>query len=77
MRHKAVHEVEWELNEYTEEDGNIDRVNIDFINCNAKSPGIIAKLINSSYQNVSTFHTIKTEAVIAIFYHFVNTKFYS
>ena len=43
-RHKAVHKVEQELEEYTEEDGQIDIVNIYFINSNAKSPGIIAKL---------------------------------
>ena len=49
MRHKAVHKVE--LDEYTEEDGQIDMVNIDFINSNAKSPGITAKFKKtSSYQ---------------------------
>ena len=45
MKHKAV-----ELDKYTEEDRKIDTVNIDFINSNAKSPGIIAKLNTSSSQ---------------------------
>ena len=51
MRHKAVHEVEQELDKYTEENGKVDIVNIDFINSNAKSLGIIAKFKTSSYQN--------------------------
>ena len=38
MRHKAVHEVEQELDECTEEVEQIDTVNIDFINSNAKKP---------------------------------------
>ena len=46
VRHKAV-----KLDKYTEEDGQINMVNIDVINSNAKSPGIIAKLKTSSYQN--------------------------
>ena len=50
MRQKAVHAVELELDEYTIEGRQIDIVNIDFINSNAKSLGIIAKL-KDSYQN--------------------------
>ena len=42
MRHKAVHVVEQELEEYVEKDGQINMINIDFINSNAKSPDIIA-----------------------------------
>ena len=49
--HKAVHKVEQELDIYTEKDGQVDTVNINFINSNAKSPGTIAKLKSSSYQN--------------------------
>ena len=45
---RAVHKVE---KEQIEEDGKTDMVNIDFINCNAKSPGIIAKLKTSNYQS--------------------------
>ena len=51
MRQKTVQKVEWELDEYTEEDGQIDKVNIEFINSNAESHGIVAKLKTSSYQN--------------------------
>ena len=50
VRHKAVLEVEQELDKYTE-DGQIDMVNINIINSNAKIQGIIAKLKTSSYQN--------------------------
>ena len=53
MRHQAVHEVEQEIDEYTKEDGQINTVNIDFINSNVKCPGIIARLETSSYQNIS------------------------
>ena len=35
VRCKAV-----KLDEYSEEDGKIDMVNVDFINCNAKSPAL-------------------------------------
>ena len=48
MGHKAVHKVA-ELEEHTEEGELIDTMNIDFINSNAKSPGIIEKLKTSSY----------------------------
>ena len=51
MRHKKVHGIDQGINEYTEEDNQIDIVNIAFINSNAKSPGIIQKLMTSSYQN--------------------------
>ena len=51
MTDKAVHEVEQELDEYREEDGQINMVNIAFTDTNAKTPGIIAKLKTSSYQN--------------------------
>ena len=51
VRQKAVHELEQEIDEYTEEDGKIDTVNIKFINSNAKSLAIIAKLKTISYQN--------------------------
>ena len=51
MRHKAFHKVEQELDKYTEEDWQIDMVIIDFINSNAKSPGVIAKLQTRIYQN--------------------------
>ena len=69
---RAVYEVE--LDESTEEDGQIDMVNMNFIKSNAKSPAIIAKLkllvtINSekiSYQvdtgsnnNILPFHIYK------------------
>ena len=50
-RNRAVHEVEQdevEIDEYIEEDRQIDRVNINFINSNAKSPGIIANLKTSN-----------------------------
>ena len=50
-RHKEVHEEEQELEKYTEEDRQIDMMNIDVINSNAKSPGIIIKLRTSSYHN--------------------------
>ena len=50
MRHKEVHKVEQETDEYTEEDRQIDMVNIDFINSDVKSPGIIAQVETSSYQ---------------------------
>ena len=53
IKHRAVHEVEQanvELDEYTEEDRQIDRVIVNFINSNAKNPGIIAKVKTSSYQ---------------------------
>ena len=69
VRHKAV-----ELDEYTEEDGQIDMVNIDFIHSNAKSPGIIAKLKTSSYKTVQAFHIKQTQAVTGIFFHFTYTK---
>ena len=49
VKHKAVHKVEQELDKYTEEDRQIDMVNIAFINSNTKSPDIIAKLKTSSY----------------------------
>ena len=39
-----------ELDEYREDDGQIDMVGIDFINSNAKSQGIKAKLKPSSYK---------------------------
>ena len=55
VRHKAAHIVEQELDEYSEEDGQIDMVNIGFINSNAKSPGIIAKFKNGSQQNSVNF----------------------
>ena len=42
-RNKTVHRVEQEIDEYTE-DSQIYTVNIDYINSNSKSPGIIAKL---------------------------------
>ena len=77
MRYKAFHEVEHKLDEYTEMDGQIDTVNIDFINSNAKSPGIIAKLKTSSYQNsVNVTYKISTgnNSVIS---PFVYTNFYS
>ena len=41
---QTVHKVEQEIDEYTEEDRKIDMLNIDFINSNAKSPGITAIL---------------------------------
>ena len=50
VRHKTVNKLEQELDEYTGEDGQIDMVNTNFINYNAKSPGIIAKLKTGSYQ---------------------------
>ena len=49
---RAVHKVDQdkvELDEYTEEDEQIDIVNIDFISSNAKIPGIIAKVHTSIY----------------------------
>ena len=51
MRYKAVNKVELKLDKYTEEDGQIDTVKTDFINCNANSWIILAKLKTSSYQN--------------------------
>ena len=39
----TVYGVEQEIDEYTE-DSQINTVNIDYINSNSKSPGIIAKL---------------------------------
>ena len=53
QKHKKQysHRVEQEIDQYTEEDRQIDMVNIDCINCNAKSQGIIEKLRTSSYQN--------------------------
>ena len=51
MRQKAVHKVEQELHEFTEEDGNIEMVNNDVSNSNAKSSGILEKIKSSSYQN--------------------------
>ena len=52
MTHWAVDRVEQKINEYTGEENQIDMVNIDFINSNAKSPGIIEKLKTSRYQNI-------------------------
>ena len=49
MRCTEVHEVENETDKYTEEERQIDTVNIDFINISIKSPSIIAKLETSSY----------------------------
>ena len=46
-----IHGVEQEIDKYPKEDSQIDTVNIDFIDCNAKRPGIIAKLKTSSYQH--------------------------
>ena len=43
-RHKEVHEVEQETEEYTEEDRQIDMVNNNFINSNVQSPDIIANI---------------------------------
>ena len=54
-RHRAVHKLkqdEVQLDKYTEEDGQIDMLNINFIKSNTKSPGLIAKLKTSSYQNI-------------------------
>ena len=45
-RHKAV-----KLDKYTEQDGQINTVNNDFINSNAKCPDILATLKINSYQN--------------------------
>ena len=56
VRHKIVHGVEQEIDDYPEENSHIDMVNTDFINSNAKSPGIIAKLKTSSYKPVQIFH---------------------
>ena len=50
-RHRAVHKSEQELDKYIEENGQIDMVKINFINSQAKSPGIIANFKTSSYQN--------------------------
>ena len=46
-RHKAVCKVQQD--EYTQGDHQIVTVNIDVINSNAKTPGIIAKLKANSY----------------------------
>ena len=43
VRCKAVQKVGQELDKYTEENRQIDMLNIDFINFNAKGPGIIVK----------------------------------
>ena len=40
MKHKAVHEVEQELDECREEDGQGDMVNNDFINFNQKAQAL-------------------------------------
>ena len=71
LRHKAV-----KLDKYTEEDGQTDTENMYFINSNAKFLDILAKLKISSYQTVQTFHVKKSQAVIAILYHFTHSKFY-
>ena len=49
-RYGAVHILEQELDQYTEEDGKFDIVNIRFSNSNSKRPCIIAKLKTNSYQ---------------------------
>ena len=43
LRHRAAYEVEQELYENTEKDGQIDTLKMDFINFNVKSLGTIAK----------------------------------
>ena len=77
MRHNEVHEVEQETDEYTEEDRQIDMVKIDFINSNAKIPGIITKLETSSYQNSANISYKIDMASNSNIYHLINTKFCS
>ena len=52
-------------------------VNIDFINSNVNSPGIIANLETSSYQNCANIFYKTDMGSSSKFYHFVNTKFCS
>ena len=59
IRHRTVYRVEQdeaELDGYTEEDGHTELMNINCINFNAKSPGILAKLKTSHYQNSVKFN---------------------
>ena len=73
VRNKAVNEVEQLLDKYTEEDGKINVVNIDFINSNAKSPNIIAKLKISGYQNsVNISYKIDIGSNSNYYYHYYN-----
>ena len=46
LRNKAI-----KLSKYTEDDGQIDTVNMKFINSNSKRLGKIAKMKTNSYQN--------------------------
>ena len=63
VRHKAVHKLEQEINKNTEEDRQIDTVNIKLINSDAKTPRVIAKLKTSSCQkSVKISYKVDTDS---------------
>ena len=75
---RAVHDVEhgYKIEQHTEEDGQIDYVNIKFLNHYHKSPGILSKL-EPSPKYGKQYHLKETQAVIEILYHIINIKFCS